>query len=577
MEIISARTERTYVKLVCWVSGIFVLIVLLSWGGCQLYNTTQEQRLVRRAAAYMSGGDLKAAGLTARRAAQINPESVAAARVMAEIGEKSGERNALDWRRKVVELQPESRADAIALANSALQFNEIKIAEKALASLDEASRQTAEYHAVAARLAEAQKAPAQARDSWVRAAQLEPQNQSFQLQLALARIATGVPADRTAGLEALEQLRASPEQRAAATRALILDGVTHGRNATEIHAFAEELQQYPEATFRDRMLFLELLRRQQHPAFVGFLTSAQTEAMTDPLHLGTLLGWMNGNAMSLVALDFVKTLPMELTGKWPVPFEIANAHARLSDWDAVERFTKSSTWGQYEFLRRAFLARALRATDKTVAAEREWTSATKEASGQAEALLSLARTVADWGWGEEIVDLLWTLTKFPGKQAEALTSLYGHYAKAKDTQGLYRVLLRLAEQTPGDLNVQNNLAQTSLLLNAEPERARKLAAEVYAKEPKNPSYLSTYAFSLYRAGNAAGAVEAMNALTEEQLQEPAISAYYGVFLAGTSDSERARKFLALGENAFLLPEERALLEQAVRRLDARRAFGGAQG
>jgi hypothetical protein len=88
---------------------------------------------------------------------------------------------------------------------------------------------------------------------------------------------------------------------------------------------------------------------------------------------------------------------------------------------------------------------------------------------------------------DEAVDLLWALSKDPGEQKEALRSLYQHYAEVGYTPGLYRVLLRLAEAIPGDLALQNNLAQIALLLDADIARARRLAVEVYRKEPANPA------------------------------------------------------------------------------------------
>jgi len=83
--------------------------------------------------------------------------------------------------------------------------------------------------------------------------------------------------------------------------------------------------------------------------------------------------------------------------------------------------------------------------------------------------------------GKEMTDLLWALSKHPEKQQDAFVALYQHYAKTADTQGLYRVLVRLSELDSSNLNVQNNLAQVSLLLNANPEEARRVAAEVYHK------------------------------------------------------------------------------------------------
>jgi Flp pilus assembly protein TadD len=145
---------------------------------------------------------------------------------------------------------------------------------------------------------------------------------------------------------------------------------------------------------------------------------------------------------------------------------------------------------------------------------------------------------------------------------EALQELYAHYAKSGDTSGLYRVLLRSTEVAPEDATIENNFAQVSLLLDADAERARKIAAELVRKEPANANYVSTYAFALYTRGDVAEALQAFSRLTEEQLQVPTIAAYYGVVLAAAGEREKARQYLARGAKAFLLPEERALLTKA---------------
>jgi Flp pilus assembly protein TadD len=115
---------------------------------------------------------------------------------------------------------------------------------------------------------------------------------------------------------------------------------------------------------------------------------------------------------------------------------------------------------------------------------------------------------------------------------------------------------------PEDARIQNNLAQISLLLNVDVRRARKLAAELYRKEGSNPGYASTYAFALYTNGDSKGALKIMNGLNENQLHEPSLAAYYGVFLAAAGDTARAQEYLRLGTSAKLLPEENALIAKA---------------
>jgi len=241
---------------------------------------------------------------------------------------------------------------------------------------------------------------------------------------------------------------------------------------------------------------------------------------------------------------------------------MAEALAKSNDWGALERLTTGANWEQFDFLRRAYLARALRAEEKSAAAEHEWSRALKSASPQAQSLLLLTRVVSEWRWSDKTVDLLWALAKHPEKQNEAFMTLYRHYAKTEDTQGLYRVLLRLAELDPADLKVQNNLAQISLLLNADVDRARRIAADLYGKEPLNAAYVSTYAFSLYAKGDANAAIRVMNTLREDQYRDPSLAAYYGIMLAAAGDKAKAREYLEIGKTATLLPEEKALIDHA---------------
>ena len=79
--------------------------------------------------------------------------------------------------------------------------------------------------------------------------------------------------------------------------------------------------------------------------------------------------------------------------------------------------------------------------------------------------------------------------------------------------------------------------------------------------PNNPAYASTYAYSLLTKGDARGAVKIMSALTEEQLKDPSVSAYYGICLATLNDP-KAQGFLDAGDTDRLLPEEKSLVEKA---------------
>jgi hypothetical protein len=304
----------------------------------------------------------------------------------------------------------------------------------------------------------------------------------------------------------------------------------------------------------------------QDQQFPSYLAELEDKAAADPGRIAALLSWMTRSKLNLLALDYVHTLPVEQSEKWPIPVAVADIYVQLGKWPELEAMTRKGQWTKFEFLRHAYLSRALREQGNGTASEREWISATAQAAGQTDFLTVLSQTASEWKWEKENTDLLWSLSKQPEKQREAFLALFRNYTKAGDTEGLYRVLVRWTEVAPDDLNVQNNLAQISLLLDVNVAQARRMAADLYRKSPTNPAYVTTYAYSLLTNSNAKEAAKTMNSLTAEQLRDPAISAYYGICLAAVHD-EKAREFLTAAQQAPLLPEEKKLIDKAFASLE----------
>lgn len=542
-----------------------VLLVVLGWGGFQVFQRWQERQAVRRAAGYLSGGDLKAASLSVRRALQINEESVEATRLLAQIAERAGDHTAVALRRKVAELQP-SFDESLALVRAALRFNDLATAEKALGNFPEAGKQRPEYHAASGRLAEMKQDRASAESHWAKAAELAPDDPDYQRQLALLHLGGPEDAKRDAARAALQRLRANPTQRAAATRALIAEGATRRENAQTLREMAKDLQSWPDATFSDRLLYLEILRQMRDPEFERSFEELKKLAPAQTADLASLLTWMNLHDFARESVALLDRLPAEAIAKWPVPVARAEAYSKMLDWPALEEMAVQGTWGNFDFLRRAYLTRAFREQEKLIAANQEWAAAQKGASTSHEALTLLTQTVSAWNWRNETDDLLWALAKFPETRATALQTLYQQYAKAGDTAGLYRALSRALEVDPTNQTVQNNFAQISLLLGADMDRARKMAQELHQREPTNAAYTSTYAYSQYLSGDISAALETMSRLEAEQLRDPAIAAYHGILLAAAGQKEKAQDFLQLSSGAYLLPEEKELIAKAEKSL-----------
>jgi Flp pilus assembly protein TadD len=555
------RTERTVIRLILGVLGALIVLVGLGIFGYKAYLRFEGDRLIRRAHDYFEAGDSKSAALTAGRAFQLNGSNVEAARILAAVGDRDGISTAIGWRQQVVALVPDSVEDSIALAKTALQFHEVGIAEGALSKVSNRAEQLPSYHDAAAQLAAAKNDSSTAEKELTEALKLAPANKLYQLKLALLQLQSKSRETRDRASSVLEHLLEDAESRAPAVRAL-RDNAARNQDGPSVLDYSARLQGYPEATFRDRLSYVQVLRALNRHEFASKLSELQTEAAKDPGKLTILLSWMSANNLAVMAIDWVKRLPPDALTQRPVPAAVADCYVVTEDWNALSQWCKKTDWHDLEFLRHAYLARAARGHEEEFAARSEWNAALQNAGANGDRILSLEQTAAKWGWKKEAEELLWTLGKNPEKQRAALASLNQYYTEKGQTADLYRVVARLSEINPDDESVQNNLTQLSLLLNLNVDLAQTQAEELYRKHPGDAIFASTYAFSLYHRGLFQQAVKVMDKLKPGDLLDPSVSAYYGIFLAAAGDKVKAAEYLERGSKASLFPEEKALVEKA---------------
>lgn len=555
------KTERFYIALGFKLLGAVVILVALVWGGRWGFQRLQERRLLKQSHASFEKHDDRWALIAAQRVFELNPNNADACRMIANVIERQNQAVAIDWRKQVVRRLPDSADDAVALAATALKFGQLATAEEALAKYDGKAIDTAPYHEVRAQLAVAKKDPAAAREHYAKAAQQDPANKSYQLNLAVFQLGSDSPEDNRAGTALLETLLNDEQVRIQAARALRDDAVKR-QDAPAIVKFAALLHDYPEADLSERIIYVQLLHSINHPDFAKQLTALQAEAAGNPVKLYGVINWMRSDSLTFLALDWVKRLPADAIHAAPVPQAIANCYAAISDWAALQEWCHNQDWGNVDFLRHSFLARAARERDQSLDFRAEWGAALKAIGSSGEKISALQQEIAKWGWKDESVELLWLLTKDTERRAAALSTLYDYYAKAGQTGDLYRVISRLLELHPDDTAMMNNFAGLSLLLQVENARAFSIAQQLYEREPANGAFASTYAYALTLKGQPKQALEVMQRLTPEQLNEPEIATYYGLILTAVGENAKAREYLELGKKGTLLPEEKVLVDRA---------------
>lgn len=556
------KTERVFIRLGVKILCAIVLLIGLGWGGREAFLRLQEYRMMKQARVSAEKHDDRWAAIAARRVFDLNPKNSEACRLMAEILERQGASSAVAWRLEVAKLLPDSIDDAIALARAALRFGDVPTATRALEKLESKGAGVAQFQEVKGEVALARKDIAGAQVQFTEALRLDPNNEIFQLNLAIVQLQSNSADEKQKASQLLVRFMEEPKLRKTAARAL-RDFALQQKDGKRAFEIAKLLAGFPEAEFRDRLDYLGMLRQLNHPDFAVRLLDAQEESAADPTKISVLLSWMSKSQQAVIAREWSKRLPAAITSKWPVAGAVSDCYAAEKDWAGLEEWCRKTDWEDMDFLRHAALTRALREQGRTLDAEREWNLARKGVASDGKKIYTLQQKVADWGWKQESLDLLWLLTKDQQQQNAAFGTLSQYYSAEGDTANLYRVILRLSELRPGDPETENNLAQLSLLLNLDAQRARGLAKKLHEQDPTNGVFASTYAFALYLQGHYPQALEAFRRVKEEDLRVPAIAAYYGIVLVANGDKARAREFLDGGQKATLLPEERTLLARAI--------------
>jgi thioredoxin-like negative regulator of GroEL len=562
------RIQRSILKVILWTISVILLLSVAGVFGFKQFRAWQQRRLVAEGNALVSLGDYRRASLAALRILQINPDSVEACRIMAAVAEKTGLRSALEWRQRVMDLGAATPNDLILLARVAVRYDDRVTAEAAMNRLPQSAKESAEYHVLLADVAVAQRDMAELERQLNEAARLDPVNKEYAMRLAAVRLGGKDSAARAEGKKTLVEMQNDPALRREATRYLAEDALRQNSTLAALE-LARQLDGFPEKTFADKILLLTALDAAKDNGFPAFFEEMKKSSAEDWERAAALVTWMNLHKRATEAIAWSDTLPPEISGQARVQIALTDSFVLIRDWVGLQRLVNSGNWGTVDFLRNALHARALREMGNETDFSAQWNEALKKVAVDARQALILAETVKNWGWKGEAIEMFWVIAKDPVKGDDALRALYTYFAKNNETENLYRVLLHMMDLHPNDLAVQNNVAQLSLLLNLNVLRGQKIAREVYEKDPKNPAFVSTYAFSLHTQGETKKALGVLETLTAEQLHQPDVAAYYGIMLAAAGDQTRAAEFLDLGEKASLLPQEKALVEKARRSLAQR--------
>src|SRR3954449_11176520 len=119
------KVNGPYVRLALKVVLGLVIFIGLIWGGHFAVVRLNVRRLLNQAHASFEKRDDRSALIAAQRAFELDLKNVEACRIVADVLERQGAPAAIEWRRRVLNLQPDSVNDRLTLARTALRVGQI--------------------------------------------------------------------------------------------------------------------------------------------------------------------------------------------------------------------------------------------------------------------------------------------------------------------------------------------------------------------------------------------------------------------------------------------------------------------
>lgn len=531
--------------------------------GLPHYRRYLEQQYAMQARLFLEKGDLERASLRARQALRANSENADAVGVVAEITERSQSPAALHWRTRAASLSP-TPSNRLALARTALRLEQFPFpsANREMRELSQAMSHNDAYLLTAGLLAVKMADLKTAEARFTEALAANPENAEARMSLAALRLQAGDGESRELARATLQSLSADGSAGLSPLRSLIAEAFNR-KDYPVAERLSTQLLTNSSAAFSDGLLHAALLKASGSTNFPAFLRDLQNRSLQHPASVGALAAWMNQAGLAAESRTWLKDVLAKAPAQSLLRVALADTYVTLKDWPALEEWLANERWGMLEHLRLAMMALAIRNQEGGGIRYRPvWERAVSVASQHPSALNSLAEVTSSWGWQEETERVLWAAaTKFK-QERWPIERLQQLYTAQKDTIGLRRVFQEIGKRDPGDTIARNNFASLSLLLQKDILAASAIAQELHRSNPTNAVFGATHAFALHVQGRTAEGLDVFASLPESRRQNPALAVYEGLLLAAAGQHQVAKPLLDLATNAFLLPEEAALVKAA---------------
>jgi len=540
---------------------LLAVVSLLGLASLPAYRALKRWRadqLMNGAEKSVDRGALVEAYQAARSAQGLDPNNLRALRMLADMYEGTGAREALAYRRTVAESGQATGADRAAYLRTAIRAGRLDLADDFVRKMGISGRADPVVASLIADLLRMRGQPDEARAAEDLAAASSVLGDKITAELVQAR----------GRLDS-----ADPQERAEARATLLRIGAgksPEARDALRILAGAAD------RTEKETREIIRLLEANPlNPAADFFLAKSLTLELR-PDWRGAVLEearklWSGGTEEQRVALaefllrqgDPQGVLGLPVTRKGRAFLLRLDALARLGRWSTIREelvLASAEKDALDPFFIEVFQARAAQEMREISMAEVRWKQAMAKAAGNPQKLEFLANFAEKSGNLPIAAEAYRSMVKFPGVAVPGYLGLIRVAEKRADMRQLRDVMAELARQLPEDPAPKNDLAYLNLLFNEKVADSLQVSRQLVDTLPDRAAYRTTLALAYLRTNQpdkALGAYDRMKIDWSAAL--PGWQAVRAAVLAANGRGEEARKLAAAVNWDRLKPQERDLI------------------
>ncbi|MEY3479717.1 MAG: hypothetical protein RIQ71_492 [Verrucomicrobiota bacterium] len=491
-----------------------------------------------RATELAGQGKLQEAFNNAASAMQMRPALPEVKRTYARVLFAANEPSGLQVMQQLLDSGKATAEDRLELAEAALRFGDVPLAEKETFQLLQAGQNTPQALHVLARVRLAQQRVPDAtqalRESIESGGGPDPS-----ILLARLQIAANTTDSVKSALDLLRPIARQKDQ--AGLNALLVLVASPGLQSQEGAAWVEALRRHPLASDEQKLAAASAeiqLKPSSYPEVVKRTTTAFREGNVE--QRAALARWLNQNR------EFDKTLNLiaaqEASTRSDLFLIRLDAMAGKNDWTGISELLRGDKLPLQNSVLLLYRGRASRELGKPEEAATFYRRAIMESAPTQDVMWYVINYLQRIGEDRVLEQELQKLAENPASARQAFSALVPIVQKRQDAEELYQLYDRMLKQLPGDTVVQNDHRYFAALTGRRADVSG--GRELLAKEPQMLAYRITLALAHLKNGQHEAALKVFDGITLDPAQ---IQPYQRAILAavlGANNRETEAKQLA---------------------------------